>query len=89
MVGEALWRTEREFVCGWKSSSAVAAGGRAREVGAPATNGPFRASSTNPGGGRRLEQGLLVIRIPFLCLGAGAAAGEQECGSWSLWDVCG
>lgn len=51
------------------------------EVGAPATNGSFRASNTNPGGGRRLEQGLLVIKIPFLCV-LGAAAGEQ--GMWEL-----
>lgn len=56
-----------------------------REVGAPATKGPFRAPSTNPGGGRRL----LVIKIPFVCvcvLELLQRAGVWEC---SLWHVCG
>lgn len=61
-------------VCGWKSSSAVAAGG------APATKGALRASSTNAGGGRGLEQGvqaLLATETPFLCVCV--CCREQHC----------
>lgn len=52
---------------------------------AAATKGALRASSTNAGGGRELEQGvqaLLATEIPFVCVCVCAAE------SWSLWDVC-
>lgn len=38
------------------------------------------------GGWSRTVQGLLVIKIPFLCVCV--LQEGRECGSWSLWDVC-
>lgn len=39
------------------------------------------------GGWSRTVLGLLVIKIPFLCVCVCVLQEGRECGSWSLWDV--